>query len=194
MDYECADGVTYGACSGSFQRWDDVSEWRSILASLKLSVFPRQIVMGEPFELIAQWKTRHGYSAYHGVESGDREVDTFDLSISSRDLAIKVSTPESGSHVHGDFEALCGQRGVNAGDGSVSGSPCRTGATEKEVTLSLTAHFKPVSVDVREIPPESITMHLMVWIQVKMLVSVKQFFFLSGVRAKTTVVHGRICT
>jgi len=148
MDYECADGVTYGACSGSFQRWDDVSEWRSILASLKLSVFPRQIVMGEPFELIAQWKTRHGYSAYHGVESGDREVDTFDLSISSRDLAIKVSTPESGSHVHGDFEALCGQRGVNAGDGSVSGSPCRTGATEKEVTLSLTAHFKPVSVDV----------------------------------------------
>jgi len=152
LDYYCAEGVTWGGCPGSERWWRDYPTWRELTASLKIDAPPR-IVLGQPFSFTADLKIRDARSRAHSDchAEGDRpENKVFLLEVSSGDLKARAETPENATHVHCDWMAVCDQRGINAGDGRVYGAPCRTGAREKDATISFDAFFVPVEVEVLE--------------------------------------------
>jgi hypothetical protein len=145
--------------TGNYTNWDRTKRWtpnlwKSELASFRLSGFPLEIVMGEPFSIAADLRIRHGYSASHDCYDPAKDGDdplakgALRYSIEMPPLRSKA-LPKTALDNHCDEKVVCGERyGVSAGsDGIiVKEHPCRTGVTEKDGQIALNVRYTPLEI------------------------------------------------
>ena len=140
--------------TGDYRNWDQTRRWtpklwENEIASLKLSGFPVEIAMGEPFSVDAELKMRHGYSANHECQEPQAGLkDGFTIEMGVGPIGLRSRTlPKTVLQSHCDQKTVCGERfGVNAG-GWIIGEPCRTGNTEKDERISINGRFVPVKIN-----------------------------------------------
>ena len=141
---------------GDYRNWEETKRWtpklwKDELVSFKLSSFPTEIVMGEPFSLSADLKIRHGYSAHYMCHDPEAESDIskgYRIILSAGPIGIhSKSVPKNALHNHCDFNAVCPESGGVKLAGWIIGEPCRTGVTEKDVQITLNCRYVPVGTE-----------------------------------------------